>query len=108
MHWLIYKETSQFQKNQTIGIQWVNRPGLDPNFLAHQIKSSSVFTYMSKFYLAYPVPIGGKDKYRTAARWKTSDAIVMLKCRHRDMSYDLSLSRNFWETFLNMKMRYLW
>ena len=30
----------------------------------------------SKFLLFLPVPINGKDKNRTAARWKTSDIVM--------------------------------
>ena len=38
--------------------------------------------------------------------WSSSGVIVMLKWRYHIMS-QFSVFRNFWESFLNMKMRYL-
>ena len=47
--------------------------------VAHQIRISAIFILMRKFYLTYPVSSRGKDKNKTAQRWKTSDIIVRLK-----------------------------
>ena len=57
------------------------------------------------FYLFEMFPTQGKDKNRTAARRKTSDINVILKWRHNLMSH-LSVFRNFWNPFWNMKMHY--
>ena len=53
---------------------------------------------MDSIYLTYPIPTRGKDKNRTASRWKTSDAIVTLKWRNHVMSH-LSIFRILWGHF---------
>ena len=71
------------------------------------MSASNIYMYISQqFDLTYPVPACKKDENRTAARRKASDVIVMLKWRHHAKSH-LSVFRNFWEPFLNIKMRYL-
>ena len=44
----------------------------------------------------YLIRARGKDKNRTAAQWKTSDVIVMLKCPHHVMLH-LSVFRKLQE-----------
>ena len=59
---------------------------------------------MRKFNLTYPVPTRGKDKNRIAARWNTSDVIVILNWHtHVTPQHIQELLEAF---YFNIKMQY--